>query len=202
VTAEGKQAQGWREAGRTTAGGDGPLAPSSACPRVFLIGARGSGKTTVARLLAARLGWSCVDADEALEQRAGYCIRALFAGEGEDAFRDREGRILEELAGLHRHVIATGGGVVLRPANRDLLRRGFVVWLTADVETLYNRIQGDATTSERRPNLAAGGPAEVAEVLRLREPLYRACADLVISTAGRPPEEIVSDVLAALCGGE
>jgi shikimate kinase len=149
-------------------------------------------------MLAARLGWPWVDADSLLEEQACCSIRDLFAGEGEQAFRDREARILEELAGLHRHVIATGGGVVLRPANRQLLRRGLVVWLTADADTLWGRMQSDASTLQRRPDLGVGGRAEVADVLRLREPLYRACADLEVATAGRVAGEVASDILAAL----
>jgi shikimate kinase len=164
----------------------------------FLIGPRGCGKTTAARLLAARLGWAWADADGMLEERAGRSIREVFADEGEAGFRDREAVVLGELAQLRRHVIATGGGVVLREANRALLRRGFVVWLTADVDTLWQRIAADATTAQRRPDLCGGGPAEVAEVVRLREPLYRACADLIVATAGRSPEEVVTEVLTAL----
>jgi shikimate kinase len=168
---------------------------------VFLIGPRGCGKTTAARLLAGRLGWAWADADEVLEHRAGRSIRELFAAVGEAEFREREAQVLGELAALRRHVIATGGGVVLREANRALLRRGFVVWLTADVDTLWGRIRADATTARRRPDLAGGGPAEVAEVLRLREPLYRTCAHLVVPTAGRTPEEVVALVHAALPAG-
>jgi len=133
-----------------------------------------------------------------LEQRAGRSIRELFAVEGEAGFRDREAGLLEELAALRRHVVATGGGVVLREANRPLLRRGFVVWLRADAETLWCRVHADATTAARRPNLGAGGRAEVVEVLQVRDPLYRACADVSVTTAGRAPEEVVADILTAL----
>lgn len=164
---------------------------------MFLTGARGSGKTTVARLLAERLRWPWLDADDVLESRAGRSVRALFAAEGEAGFRAREAEVLAELARLSRHVVATGGGGVLREENRALLRRGWVVWLTADVDTLWQRLQGDGTTAERRPALTVGGREEVAEVLRVREPLYRACADLVVATAGRPPEAVVEDILAA-----
>ncbi len=176
--------------------------PDAAVPAsgrlVFLIGARGSGKTTVARLLAGRLGWEWLDADSVLEMRAGQSIRAVFAAEGEAGFREREAQVLAELAQRSRHVIATGGGVVLREGNRALLRRGRVVWLTADPDTLWSRVQGDHTTAERRPVLTVGGRAEVTEVLRVREPLYRACADLVVSTAGRPPEDVAAEIHTAL----
>jgi shikimate kinase len=184
-------------AGESAAGKGDLLVSLSPCLLVFLIGARGSGKTTVARLLAERLGWSRVDADEMLEARAGCSIRAVFAAEGEAGFREREAQILAELAQRSRCVIATGGGVVLREANRALLRRGRVVWLTADADTLWSRMQGDRTTAERRPALTVGGQAEVAEVLRVREPLYRACADLVVPTAGRSPEDIAAEIFAA-----
>ncbi len=168
------------------------------CHLVFLVGARGSGKTTVARRLAGLLGWSWVDADEVLEARAGKSIREVFAAEGEAGFREREAEVLAELARRSRHVVATGGGVVLREANRALLRRGRVVWLTADPVTLWSRVQEDRTTAERRPVLTVGGLAEVAELLRVREPLYRACAHLAVPTAGLTPEEIAAEIHTAL----
>ena len=163
--------------------------------RVFLIGPRGSGKSTVARLLAADLGWSWVDADVLLEGRAGLSIREIFAAEGEAGFRRREADTLAELCGLECHVIATGGGVVLRPENRELLKRsGAVVWLTGDIDTLWGRINEDATTAARRPVLTVGGRDEVAELVAAREPLYRECASVVIDTTGRTPAEIVAEV--------
>src|SRR5262249_48064027 len=101
--------------------------PASLRPRViFLIGYRGSGKTTVARILAERLGWSWLDADTLLEARHGRTIRQIFAEEGEAGFRDKEERLLDELSQGRQHVIATGGGIVLRPVNRDKLKAGCV----------------------------------------------------------------------------
>jgi len=170
--------------------------------RVFLIGPRGSGKSTVARLLAGRLGWAWLDADSVLEERAGRSVRAVFVGEGEAGFRQREADVLAELAALERHVIATGGGAVLRADNRERLRSaGVVVWLTADADTLWGRIAADACTAERRPALGGGGREEVVEVLRRREALYRDCAHHVIDTAGRSPEEVAAAVLARLAEG-
>ena len=163
--------------------------------RVILVGPRGSGKTTVARLLAADLGWSWVDADVLLEGRAGMSIRDIFAAEGEAGFRRREADVLAEVCGLESHVIATGGGVVLRPANRELLKRsGVVVWLTGDIDTLWGRICEDGSTAARRPTLTVGGRDEVAELVAAREPLYRECARVVIDTSGRTPVSIIEEV--------
>src|SRR5438270_10957805 len=97
---------------------------------IFLIGYRGTGKSTVATILAERLGWTALDADTALENKHGCTIAHIFATEGEAAFRDKEESLLEELCGLRRRVIATGGGAILRPTNRQRLRgAGRVVWL-------------------------------------------------------------------------
>src|SRR5947209_3427519 len=87
--------------------------------RIFLIGLRGSGKTTIARLLARELNWSWIDGDDLIEQTAGKSIREIFANDGEAAFRTQEAAALVQLSQCSRHVIATGGGVVLRPENRD-----------------------------------------------------------------------------------
>ena len=168
-------------------------------PLLFLIGGRGTGKTTVARLLAHQLGWEWVDADEALELRHGQSIRAIFAAEGEAGFRDKEAAVLEELCRSARLVVATGGGVVLREANRKRLRvTGRVVWLTADAQTIWGRLQRDPVTAERRPALTVGGLAEIKELLRAREPLYRGAADFTVSTSGRTPEEVADAVQQSL----
>lgn len=162
-------------------------------PPLFLIGSRGSGKTTVARLLAQRLGWPWLDADVLLEERAGRTIRAVFADEGEVGFRERESALLRELAELSSHVLATGGGVVLRPENRALLRRGHVVWLTAPPALLWERLQSDATTATRRPDLAQGGLAEIEQLLATRAPLYASCAALTVDAAA-PPETVAATI--------
>lgn len=167
---------------------------------LFLVGPRGSGKTTVARLLAAALGWRAVDADVVLEAGAGagVSIRSIFADHGEPAFRALESQVLEALCRDRRQVIATGGGVVLAAKNREALTSsGCVVWLRADAETLWERTQGDPTTKDRRPALTGlPGLQEIRETLQRREPLYRACATHVVDTAGRTPGEIADEIFA------
>jgi shikimate kinase len=167
--------------------------------RIFLIGPRGSGKTTVARLLAAALGWQDIDADAELEARADCCIREIFETEGEAGFRRREADVLADLCRRNRLVIATGGGVILREENCERLKTGRVIWLTADAEALWARINDDSSTRDRRPALtAAAGKSEVEHLLSTREPLYRACADLMIDTTAHAPEDIVHMILSSL----
>ncbi len=161
--------------------------------QLFLIGPRGSGKTTVARLLAGRLGWEWVDADDVLEARYGKSIRAIFAEDGEAIFRIKEAWVLAELCGRRRCVVSTGGGVVVRQANRALLRAsGYVVWLTADADTLWRRLQND--DGQRRPALGVGGRAEVEEILRVRQPWYEECAHLTVWTEGKTPEALAEEI--------
>jgi shikimate kinase len=166
--------------------------------RIYLIGNRCTGKSAVGALLAQRLGLTFVDADAELERRAGKTIREIFAGEGEAGFRDREEAMLLELSTRNDCVIATGGGIVLRPANRERLKAtGFVAWLMATPETIWQRMQVDPTTLERRPPLAQGGLEEVEQLLRIREPLYREIANMAIDTEGRSPEAVAAAILAA-----
>src|SRR5262245_13906122 len=115
-------------------------AAGAANATLFLIGYRGTGKSTVARLLAERVGWAYLDADAVLERRLGRSIRQIFAEDGEPAFREREAAVLAELCQCRQHVIATGGGVILRPENRERLKQaGRVVLLTADAEVIWRR---------------------------------------------------------------
>jgi shikimate kinase len=148
----------------------------------------GSGKSTVARALAHRLGWGRVDLDRAIAERAGTTIPEIFASEGEAGFRDWEERTLTEVA--HRVeplVVATGGGVVVREGNRVRMREaGAMVYLHADVDTLLARTRGDSN----RPLLQVADPrGKLVELQAEREPLYRE-ADHVEETAGRGPEAV------------
>ena len=147
---------------------------------------------TLAMLALSSFAAVAHDADDRIEAAAGRSIADIFATEGEAGFRDREAAALAELAALDRHVVSTGGGVILRLANRELLRTaGFVAWRTADPDTIWHRLQTDPTTAARRPNLtAAGGAAEVRTLLAAREPLYRETAAVRIPTDTLSPEAV------------
>jgi shikimate kinase len=148
--------------------------------------------------LAQRNGWEFIDADALLETTFGKTIKQIFADEGEASFRDKEAQILAEVCRRECLVVGTGGGVILREQNRALLRAsGFVVWLTADVATIAARLEADPSTGDRRPDLTTGGLAEIEQLLRVREPLYRQCADLEIDARQRSPEAIVEAILSA-----
>lgn len=166
---------------------------------ITLIGYRGSGKSTVAVPLAARLGWDWADADTLIEQSAGCSIRDIFSNEGEAGFRRRERQAVQALLARDRCVVSAGGGAVLNEQTRREMRdAGPVVWLRAGLETLAARIDGDPATAERRPNLAGGGPQEIAQLLAAREPLYRECASVVVDTDGATVEEIVDRICGQL----
>jgi shikimate kinase len=167
---------------------------------VFLMGYRGTGKTTVARLLAERLEYDWVDADDQVERLAGKSIAAIFADQGEQAFRDLEAHVVADLCSRRRLVVALGGGAVLREANRAAIcQAGPVVWLTAGVDTIARRMGADRSTTSRRPNLTrAGVMAEIETVLTQREPIYRACATFEVDTDTKTPAEIADLVLARL----
>lgn len=167
---------------------------------VTLIGYRGSGKSSVAAPLAARLGWDWLDADVELERRAGRSIREIFADEGEPFFRILERDLLAELLDGDRLVLAAGGGAVLDAPTQDRMQRsGPVVWLRASVGTVQSRIAADASTTQRRPALTAqGGRLEIEHLLSQREPLYRQCATLIVDTDRRSVAQVVDQIIASL----
>jgi shikimate kinase len=166
---------------------------------IFLVGYRGTGKTTVARLVAQRLGRESIDADKEIERRAGKTIAAIFSDEGEPPFRDLEAAVVADLARTSL-VVSTGGGAVLREASRAVMQAaGPIVWLTASVDTIAVRIAADAATARLRPNLTAvGGKAEIAAVLAQRTPIYQACATFVVDTEGKTPAAVADQILALL----
>lgn len=165
---------------------------------LVLIGYRGTGKSTVGRILAERSGRRLLDADREIEARSGRSIRSIFAESGEPAFRDWEERTLAELTAEHPGaILATGGGAVLREANRRRLRDfGYIAWLTADPAELARRLEADRPGLADRPALTAAGTLdEIARVLAARAPLYAGLADVVIPTDERDPRQVAEAIL-------
>jgi shikimate kinase len=167
---------------------------------IALIGYRGTGKTTVAQVLARQLGWDWVDSDVEIELQAGKSIAAIFADDGEPAFRDLEEAAVAELCSRERTILALGGGVISREDNRTQLQKcQSVVWLKASVDVLAERILADPTTAQRRPNLTNhGGRNEIEQVLAQREPIYQGCATLEVDTNNKGPAEIAEEILQAI----
>lgn len=162
---------------------------------LFLVGLMGSGKTTIGQALAQALGYSYVDTDSLVERVAGQSIADIFAAEGETVFRQLETQVLEEVASYRRLVVATGGGIVVRPENWSYLQQGLVIWLDVPVPELLRRLEGDQT----RPLLQTEDPAATLQnLLEQRRDRY-AQADLHIAIeAGEEPDTTVQRILAAI----
>jgi shikimate kinase len=150
---------------------------------LILVGLPGAGKSTIGRQLASRLGLAFNDSDHVIEQRLGCSIRDFFEREGEAAFRDVEASVLQELTQAGSGVLATGGGAVLRPVNRQLLRQaGHVIYLRSMPDEVFRRVRHD----RNRPLLQVEDPlAKLRNLYDERDPLYREAAHFVIDT-GRP----------------
>ena len=161
---------------------------------LVLIGYRGTGKSTVAELLATRLGWRAVSTDAQIVEKAQKKIPDIVSGEGWEHFRDLETEVCLALKEQDCLVIDSGGGIILRPENMEALKpNGLVFWLTATVSTITRRIADDT----QRPALTAGKTfvEEIQEVLTERTPKYQAVADHIIATDDLSPEEIASHIL-------
>ena len=171
---------------------------------LILIGYRATGKTSLARLLAEKLGVSWYDSDVLIETQAGKSIAKIFAEDGEPFFRDREAEQIEKIvqeseqAGK-RIVLATGGGAILRESTRLFLKsHGLVIWLTASKETIHRRMMQDATTASRRPDLTTlPAEQEIAHLLEKREQFYRDTAHMILDTENDSLEILVEKILKA-----
>ncbi|MBI5845462.1 MAG: shikimate kinase AroL [Deltaproteobacteria bacterium] len=163
---------------------------------IYLTGYRCTGKTTVGRALADVLGLDFADADEVLVGEAGKDVASIVAEEGWEGFRDRESAVLKRLAEHGGLVVATGGGVILRPQNTALMREtGCVVWLTAEPAVIRNRMGADSVTSSQRPSLTGQDVlSEIEDVLSQRGPLYAAAAHVTIATDDLQVSEIVREI--------
>ncbi|HEX9841229.1 MAG TPA: shikimate kinase, partial [bacterium] len=159
---------------------------------VVLVGFMASGKSSVGKRAARRLGYNFLDTDHFIEAELGCSISEIFSIQGEPYFRQLETRLLQNLPRLENHVIATGGGIVTTPGNMALLKRiGTVVFLNADVEDIIARLERDT----RRPMVQGGDLRErVTTLLAKRLALYQE-ADAVVSTAGRSVNQTASEVL-------
>lgn len=165
---------------------------------VYLVGMMAAGKSTIGRLVATRLGLTFYDTDRVIEERAGADIAWIFDREGEPGFRRREEHVVDELSRAERVLVATGGGAVLAPCNRQRMRgRGTVVYLHTAPEVITERVRGD----RHRPLLQVGDVrGRVDALCREREPLYRDAAHIVVDVGRRPARVVAADVIDALKG--
>lgn len=169
---------------------------------VVLIGFMGSGKTTISKLLADRLGEQRLDSDAEIESRVNTTVKDIFAVRGEGAFRAIETRILRELAGEEREpfVLSTGGGVPMKEENRSILHEiGTVIWLKTSPEEIYRRVKDD----DSRPLLETGDKYQtIIDMGNARSEDYETAADVIVTTDGKTPEEITEEILMILTSRE
>jgi shikimate kinase len=163
---------------------------------IVLIGMMGAGKSSVGRCLQRLTGLARLDTDGILATEFGIPTAQIFSTHGEEKFREAETNLLRKLAPDRPTIVVTGGGIVVRPVNVDLLKRlGAVIWLTADEAILFER----ATRRNDRPLLQKENPRAVySELLRQREPLYAAAADFRIETSGKTHDEVAETILRQL----
>jgi shikimate kinase len=163
---------------------------------IFLVGLMGAGKTTVGKLLARSSALEFFDSDHEIERRTGVKIPLIFELEGEAGFRRRESQVIRDLVEQKNVVLATGGGAVMLPENREALKlHGTVIYLCASVNELCHRTKGD----RNRPLLQTDNPRAKLEALyQQRDPLYREVADLVVDTGGQPAINIVHQIEKSL----
>ena len=167
---------------------------------IFLTGYRCSGKTSVGKALAMKLGWVFIDADEELVKKYSMTINDIVLRQGWDSFREKEKGILKKICGLDKHVVATGGGVVLDNENVENMKKsGVVVWLRVDPETVKKRILMDKTTGDFRPSLSSKGLVEeIEETILYRQPYYEEAMDFIVDTDSRSIDDVCGKVMGKL----
>lgn len=167
---------------------------------ISLIGFRATGKTTVGKILADRLGWRFIDMDDLLSESFGMNISDWVRDHGWESFREAESQLLETLAGQERIVLATGGGAILRATNRETLKRRFFnVWLKASAAVLFHRLAGDPKTDFSRPALTSLCLRdEIESTLRERERFYEETADLEMDTEESTAAELALSIQAVM----
>jgi len=170
---------------------------------IVLIGYRGSGKSTIGKRLADQLWQSFVDTDELIVRKAeGRTIKEIFETEGEPRFRDLESEVVREVGLLQEHVIALGGGALVRDENRKVLKDAGhkVIYLKCDPGVLFQRIQADPDTAQTRPALTnlGGGAEEIRKLLTDREPIYRQAMTAELEVTHLTPEDAVVYIVRLL----
>ncbi len=160
----------------------------------------GAGKSTIGRRLAKQLHKEFFDSDQEIEKQTGALISLIFEIEGEEGFRDRESRTIDDLTKRKNIVLATGGGAVLREKNRRALRRnGTVVYLQIPIDTQLQRTR----RTKHRPLLQTDDPEKkLRALMRVREPIYRQEADIIIRCNNRSPHSVVSELVRKLTDQE
>ena len=160
---------------------------------IFIVGPMGSGKSTVGKIIANELFLNFFDTDEEIETRTGASIDWIFDLEGEDGFRKRESKILEEMVQQNSIVLSTGGGIILSETNREhLSSRGTVFYLATPISVQLERTSKD----KDRPLLKNGDPGKILEKLHhARESLYEEVADYIVNTEGKSSQEVSEEII-------
>ena len=159
---------------------------------IVLIGLMGAGKSTVGKNLASRIGWTFVDTDQLVEKRCGTTISVIFEVEGEKGFRNREQKIIEEVMSKKKQVIATGGGAPIQLQNRNLLSKGFVVYLFSEPISVWKRLK----TDDSRPILRNSKNLKktIQSLFYQRDPIYRKLADHVMIGGNMQVKQLVANL--------
>lgn len=163
---------------------------------IFLVGMMGVGKTTIGRHLALSLHRRFIDLDHAIEERSGVPVATIFDIEGEPGFRKRESAALDEFTQQAGLILATGGGAILSPKNRNMLQqRGYVIYLRASTDILFKRLARDS----KRPLLQTDDPKQkIRDLIKERGPLYASVADLTFDTGDKQVGAVVNELLETL----
>ena len=161
---------------------------------IFLIGPMGAGKTTIGKQLARQLKWDFYDSDRVIEEKTGVDIALIFEKEGEEGFRIREEKTIDELTQLKNIVLATGGGAVLRKQNRvNLINRGTIFYLSSTIKDLVNRTSKD----KKRPLLHGKESPKtiISQLIKEREPIYIEMADHIINTSNSSIQAVIKAII-------
>ncbi|MBN1905459.1 MAG: shikimate kinase [Deltaproteobacteria bacterium] len=171
---------------------------------IVLIGYRCSGKTSVGKLIAHKLGRGFVDTDDLIMEKAGCSINEMVKEKGWPYFRDMEKAVIKEVSEQDNLVIATGGGAVIKDINMENLKaNGFIIWLDANIDSVKRRLKGDNRSTENRPSLTGNNPVdETAEVMEKRGPLYSKACNMKVDTSKMNINDVADMVIERVETGD